>query len=90
MPSLGGAEWWRAASEHARRVADGPTCSDYYAGSMVHNLSPTYSSVGPPMDGLAPPTGLESLYHQQSEGAKSKQLAACAWCLIYVWFLEDH
>ena len=76
MPSVGGAEWWRAASEHARRcvATDGAAggATDYFAASLNAALCPAYSGgMTLPPEGVPPPPGLDLLY-PPSEGSKSK------------------
>ncbi|XP_064644828.1 bromodomain adjacent to zinc finger domain protein 2B-like isoform X4 [Lineus longissimus] len=55
----GGADWWRLASEHARRLAAGTT-PEFYIGGLAPSLSPTFGL----HTGEASPTGFDALLRQ--------------------------
>ncbi|KAK6180630.1 hypothetical protein SNE40_008641 [Patella caerulea] len=72
-PAAGGADWWLAASEHARRLAGGSGL-EFFAGSLGNNsLAPTFNPLGLTLD--ANQSGLEFLLRSQSDADKTAYLA---------------
>lgn len=68
--SPGGADWWRAASEHARRAAGGGVSLDFLTGPLNSGFVPTFGNLGLGIEGSPP--GLDSLFMVPADGDKSK------------------